>query len=67
MDRQVFDSLLHQRVQIVNDEHFTIDGRIEAVFNNTVVLFTDGKTKFLSFDRILEVRPLKNNRNRGEG
>ena len=58
VDREIFEQLLHQKVQIVNDEHFTINGRIEAVFNDTIALFTDGKTKFLSFDRILEVRPL---------
>lgn len=58
VDKEIFESLLHQKVQIVNDEHFTINGRIETVFNNSIAIFTDGKTKFLSFDRILEVRPL---------
>jgi hypothetical protein len=58
MDKEIFEKLLHQKVQIVNDENFTIDGRIEAVFNNAIALFTDGKVKYLSFDRIKEVRPL---------
>ncbi len=59
VDREIFEKLLHQKVQIVNDEHFTLTGRIIDVFNDTVVLFTCGKTKYLSFDRILEVRPLR--------
>jgi hypothetical protein len=57
VDKEIFEKLLHKRVQILNDEHFTIDGRIEAVFNNAIALYTDGKTRFISFDRILEVRP----------
>lgn len=57
VDREIFENLLHQRVQILNDEHFTISGRIEAVFVNSIAIFTGGKIRYVSYDRILEVRP----------
>ena len=58
MDKEIFERLLHTKVQIVNDENFIINGRIEAVFNDAVMVFTDGKIKYLSFNRIKEIRPL---------
>lgn len=65
MDKEIFERLLHQKVQIVNDEHFTLDGKIEAVFNDTIAFYTKGKIKYLSFERILEVRTLPEGKNYG--
>lgn len=57
MDKEVFNRFLNSRVQIVNDEHFVMSGRIIEVYDDTIAFFTDGKTVYLSFDRIKEVRP----------
>ena len=59
VDKEVFEENLGRRVQIVNNEFFTISGTIKAVYNNSVAIFTDGRLKYLSFSRILEVRPYK--------
>jgi len=59
MDREIFEKLLNQQVQIINDEHFVIVGKIDAVFDEAISVFVNGKTRYLSLDRILEVRPLE--------
>jgi len=59
MDREIFEKLLNQQVQIINDEHFVIVGKIDAVFDEAIAVFVNGKTRYLSLDRILEVRPLE--------
>lgn len=61
MDKEVFDRFLNSRVQIVNDEHFVTSGRIVEVYDDTIAFFTGGKTIYLSFDRIKEIRPLGGN------
>ena len=58
MDKEILERFLNSRVQIVNDENFVINGRIIEIYNNTVAVFSDGKTRYLSFDRIKEIRPL---------
>lgn len=46
MDKEIFERFLYQIVQLVNDENFVITGGIEAVFNDSIAFYTDGKTKF---------------------
>jgi len=58
VDREIFEKLLNQKVQILNDEHFTISGYIKAVYNDSIAFQSNGKLRYLSFSRILEVRPL---------
>lgn len=60
LDREIFEKVLNQRVQLVNDEHFVIKGIITGVHDNSIAFFTDGKTIFLAFNRILEIRPQRN-------
>lgn len=58
MDREILERFLNSRVQIVNDENFVINGVIKEIFSDTVAVFSDGKTRYLSFDRIKEIRPM---------
>jgi len=58
IDQEVFQKLSGKKVLIVNDEHFILTGEIRAVFDSSIAFFTDGKVRYLSFDRIIEVRPL---------
>ena len=57
MDREILERFLNSHVQIVNDENFVINGVITEIFNSTVSVFSDGETRYLSFDRIKEIRP----------
>ena len=59
MDQEVFQKLSGKKVLIVNDEHFILTGEIRAVFNQSIAFFTDGKERYLSFNRILEIRLLE--------
>ena len=59
MDREIFERFLNSHVQIVNDENFVINGVITEIFNNTVAVFSDDETRYLSFDRIKEIRPMR--------
>ena len=58
MDRDILKKLLNTKVQIINDENFVKVGIITEVFENSVSFFSNGKTYYLSFDRIKEIRPL---------
>lgn len=58
VDKEIFKQLLNQKVQLLNDEYFTISGYIKAVYNNCIAFQSNGKIRYLSFSRILEVRPL---------
>lgn len=59
LDKEVFEKVLNQRVQLVNDEHFIISGIVTEVCDHSFTFFTNGKTLFLAFDRVLEIRPLR--------
>lgn len=63
VDKKIFENLIGQKVQIVNDEHFTKIGTIKQVFDSSITFFTEGKTIYLSFDRVKEIRPLRNQNN----
>ena len=58
MDKQIFTKLLGEKVLIVNNENFILKGTIQEVFDNSIAFRTHLKTRYLSFDRILEIRPL---------
>ena len=58
MDKEVLKKLLNIKVQIINDENFIKDGVITEVFENSISFFSNGKTYYLSFSRIKEIRPL---------
>jgi len=58
MDREIFEKLSGKKILIVNNENFILKGEIQAVFDNSIAFYTGGKTRFLSFDRILEIRQL---------
>jgi hypothetical protein len=59
VDKEIFEKVLNKRVQLVNDEHFVISGIVTEVHDNSITFSTNGKTLFLAFDRILEIRPLE--------
>jgi len=54
----IFEKNLNIPIQLINDENFVMKGKIIGVYNNAIAFFTDGKTIFLSFDRVKEIRPL---------
>ena len=56
MDKIVFEKFLNQKVTLINDEHFLKDGIITKVFDNSIAFFSNGKTFYLSFDRVKELR-----------
>ena len=58
MDREVLKLFLNQQVQIVNDENYVKTGEITQIFDSSIAFLTDGKTIYLSFDRIKEIRPM---------
>ena len=58
VDREVFEKHLNKKVQLLNDEYYTISGYIKAVYNDSIAFHSNGKTRYLSFSRILEVRLL---------
>ena len=57
MDKEFISRFLNTPVRIVKDDGFVIWGNIEATYNNGIHFFTDGKTIFLSYDRIKEIVP----------
>jgi hypothetical protein len=58
VDKEIFEKLKNQRVQILNDEYFTISGYIKQVYEDSIAFQSNGKIRYLSFSRILEIRPL---------
>ena len=60
MDRQILEKLKNERtkIQLVNNEFFIMKGRIIDVYDSSIAFYSDGKIRYLSFSRILEVRPL---------
>ena len=58
MDKKIFEKHLNKRVELVNDENFVKRGEITEIFDTSIAFLTDGKTIYLSFDRIKEIRPL---------
>lgn len=61
MDNELLSRFINQKVELINDEHFVMTGRITAVHDSFLEFFTGGKTRILSFDRIREIRPLRGN------
>lgn len=64
MDREIFEKFKDKKCQIVDDEHFVRHGIITEIFDTSIAFYTNGKTCYLSFDRILELRPLGGNHGR---
>jgi len=62
VDKEIFEKVLNQHVQLVNDEHFVVSGVITEVHDNFIVFSTNHKVLFLAFDRILEIRSLGDGR-----
>jgi len=61
LDKEILETFLNKKIQLINDEHFVISGKITRVFDNSIAFFTDGKVIYLGNDRILEIRPLGDN------
>ena len=61
LDKSILELFFDKKIQLVNDEHFVITGKITGIYDNSIAFFTDGKTIYIGFDRILEVRPLGGN------
>lgn len=64
MDRAILENLIGIKVQIINDEHFVLIGVIKEVFDSSASILTDGNIRYLSFDRMKEIRPLRHGYNR---
>jgi hypothetical protein len=56
VDRNIFLKLVNKQVDIINDENFLISGKIVTVFDDSIELLYRGKLRYLSFDRIKEIR-----------
>lgn len=61
VDREILEGLIGCLVQIINDENFVLTGIVKEVFGKSVSIQTGGNLRYLSFDRIKEIR-LANNR-----
>ena len=59
MDKKIFEKHLNKRVEIVNDENFVKRGEITDVYDTSIAFLTDGKTIYLDFNRVKEVRPME--------
>lgn len=62
MDREILLKFLNTWVQLINDENFVKDGIITDIFDNSIAFFSDGKTCYLAFNRIKEIRPMRKQR-----
>ena len=58
MDKSIFEKNLNQKVEIINDENFRLVGKIIEIYDNSIAFDTDGKIRYLDFDRIKELRPI---------
>jgi len=58
MDKKIFEKHINKRVELVNDENYVKRGEITDVFDSSFAFLTSGKTIYLSFDRVKEIRPL---------
>ena len=61
MDKEIFEKYLNHKIQLVNDENFVKDGVITGVFEKSISFLSNGKTCYLTFDRVKEIRPLGGN------
>ena len=62
MDKETLELVLNLEVELVNDENFVKTGVITHIFGDTVAFLTRGRTIYLTFDRIKEIRPLGRHR-----
>lgn len=62
VDKAILESLLGEKVQIINDEHFVLIGVIKEVFDSSTSILTGGNIRYMSFDRIKEIRLISNRR-----
>lgn len=58
VDREIFEKLRNQKVQMINDENFVKNGVITGVYESSIAFLSNGKTYYLAFDRVKEIRPL---------
>lgn len=61
LDKEIFENFFNTRVQIVKDDDFVISGRIIGIYNNAIAFFTDGKTIYMGFERVKEIKPYGEN------
>ena len=61
VDKEILKKFLNIRIQLINDEYFVKDGVITGVFESSIAFFSNGKTIYLTFDRVKEIRPLGGN------
>ncbi len=64
MNKELLMRFLGEFVRLIKDDDFVISGRIEQVEDDFIAFHTDGRTIILSFDRIKEIRPLRNQNRR---
>ena len=60
--KESLQQFLNQEVKLVKDDNFVIWGRITRIHDDCVEFFTDGRIIILSFERISEIAPFRNNR-----
>jgi len=58
MEKEVISRFLNTNVKLVKDDNFVIYGSIQGCYNNGILFFTNGKSIFLSYNRINEIVPL---------
>jgi len=64
LDKKILEACFQKPIQLINDENFIINGKITAIYENSVAFFSNGKIRYLDFNRIKEIRPLGENHDR---
>lgn len=57
MDKEIITKLLNVKIQLIKDDDFCIWGIVTEIYSDSFAFLTDGKTIFLNFNRVKEVRP----------
>ena len=60
MNREILLKLQGEHVRLVKNDGFVIDGRIKSVYDDCIEFLSDGRIRILSFDRIAEIAPFRN-------
>ncbi len=62
LEKEILKKLQGEHIRLVKNDGFVIDGRIKAVYDNCIEFFSNGRIIILSFERISEIAPFRNNR-----
>jgi hypothetical protein len=62
--KDLLDGLIGKKVKLLKDDNFCITGEITKVSTNSILFFTDGREILLSFSRIKEIVPVREQRYR---